>query len=327
MKIIITGATGFIGRNIAENFHENGLKVVATGRSDKAGEELEQKGIEFYKADIRNFDELNNAFSPADMVIHSGGKSGDWGKYKDFYETNVIGTRHVIDACKKHNIKKIIFIATPSIYFNGNDRFDITENEPLPQQTAHYGKTKLMAETELMALQKEGFKIIIFRPRAVYGPYDNTIVPRILKMSEKKQFPLINNGQALVDITYVDNLIGAVKKTLTAPDDAWNEIYNISNGNPITLRDWFSQVLETFGRPFNPKIIPEGAAKMVAGVMEFAASLPLVNIKPSMTRFSVGYMSKSMTMSIEKAKQKLGYSPKIAHKEGFERCAEWYRSK
>ena len=110
MKIIITGATGFVGRNLAESFHDDGLQVIATGRSLVVGDELRKKDIEFKKADILDLNQLINAFSPADCVIHCAAKSGPWGRYRDFYETNVVGTRNVIEACKNHNIKRIIFV-------------------------------------------------------------------------------------------------------------------------------------------------------------------------------------------------------------------------
>lgn len=326
-KVIITGATGFLGRNLAEAFYADGLQVIATGRSLTVGAKLREQGIEFKKADILDLNELDKAFSPADCLIHCAGKSGDWGKYKEFHEVNVVGTGHVIEACKKHNIKKIIFISTPSIYFTGKDRYNISESEPLPErQTNHYAATKLIAETELMALRQEGYKVIIFRPRALYGPYDNTFIPRILRLAEKKQIPIINDGRALIDITCVDNFVDAVKKSLTAPDNVWNEIYNISNGQPISVADWFLQVLNIFNRPFKTKNIPESAAKIIAGIMELVSYLPFTEKEPLMTRFSVGYMAKSMTLNIDKAKQNLGYLPQVTNQEGFKRYAKWYYS-
>ena len=324
MKIIITGATGFIGRNLSESFHKEGMRVVATGRSLSIGKELRQAGIEFIPADVRDQSQINNAFSPADYVIHCAGKAGDWGKYREFYETNVVGTRNVINACKRNDIRKIVYISTPSAYFNGRDRYGILESEPLPKKQFNYGKTKLMAENQLLALKKEGFKTIILRPRAVYGEYDQNIVPRIIQLSEKKNLPMINGGRALVDITYVGNVVVAVRNCFSAPDDAWNEVYNISNGTPISMKEFSSQVLEIFGRPFKPKDIPESVAKITASIMELASILPFGNKKPAMTRFSVGYVAKSMTTSIEKAKQKLNYIPEITNQEGFGKVREWY---
>lgn len=324
MKIIITGATGFIGRNLAEGFHKEGMDVIAIGRSEYVGKALREIGIEFKLAKIEDLPQLEKAFFPADYVIHCAGRAGDWWKYQDFFERNVIGTRNLIDACKKNGNKKIIFMSTSTVYLSGKDRFNVIETEPLPKRQFSYGKTKLMAEEELLGLANDGFKTIIFRPRAVYGKYDQNIVARFLRLSEQENLPLINRGQALIDITYIDNLASAVKNCFSAPDDAWNEVYNISNGSPVTLMEWISQVLEIFERPFKPKNIPESAAKRIAFMNEMLSVLPFGNKRPELTRFSVEYMGKSMTLSIEKAKKKLNYVPAISNQEGFKKLSKWY---
>jgi nucleoside-diphosphate-sugar epimerase len=161
----------------------------------------------------------------------------------------------------------------------------------------------------------------------VYGPHDNTIVPIILKLAEKDNIPMINGGTAVVDVTYVENYVDAVKKSLKAKDAAWNHAYNISNGDPITMREWFAEVLKIFDVPFRPKDIPVPMAKAMAGLMEAASVLPFGPKKPAMTRFTVGYMARSMTLSLERAKDMIGYAPRIGTREGFERYAEWYRGR
>lgn len=317
-RVVVTGATGFIGRNIAEDLCREGVEVFATGRDAEIGRILEDAGITFTQADLRNTGQVAEAFRPADCVIHCGGKSADWGRATEFFDVNVEGTRNVIRACRKHAIPRIIFVSTPSIYFTGSDRLDISESDPLPQKPlTQYAKTKLIAEGELLAQAEQGLQTIVLRPRAVLGFYDKTILPRILRLSEKKNFPLINGGEALTDITCVDNVTGMVRKCLDAGNDEWNNVYNVSNGDPVRMRDLFSGVLEALDLPFRPKHVPEIAALAVAGVMEVASSLPFGPRKPSMTRFSVGYMAKSMTMSIEKARIKLGYEPSIGNRETF----------
>ena len=325
MKIIITGATGFVGRNLAESFHDKGLEVIATGRSEKIGSKLQTKGISFIPAHIEDPAQVDKVFSTADCVIHCAAKTADWGKYKEFHATNVIGTRNIINACKAHRIKKIMFISTPSVYFSGKDRYNIAESDPLPKKQFNYGKTKLTAEKDLLALCPEGFQVIIFRPRAIYGPYDRTIVPRIIQLSQKKQFPLINHGKALIDITYVDNLIAVIENALSAPHQAWNDIYNISNGDPIHFKNMIAFVLKIFKRPFNPKNVSEPIARSIAKTMEWLSSFPFGNKTPAMTTFTVGYMAKSMTMSIDKAKQKLHYTPQIGNQQGFEIYEKWIK--
>jgi len=257
-------------------------------------------------------------------VIHCAGKSGPWGRYRDFYHTNVIGTRNVVAACRHHNIEKLIFISTPSIYHTGEGRYNISENDPLPKrQASNYGRSKLIVENDLMNMETMSVRTIIFRPRAIIGPYDNTFVPRILRMAEKKHMPMINDGRALVDITYIDDFIDAVRTALDAPVDAWNQVYNISSGNPITVKEWISRILQVYGIPFRPKNIPFSAAIAIAAIMELFSYLPFVGREPPMTRFSVGYMAKSMTMNIEKAADRLGFTPKISTEEGFDRLIEY----
>lgn len=324
MKLILTGATGFIGRNLAEYFLSQGVSVLALGRSRSKGRELESLGIPFTRADIRDPDQVCRAMpGGADCLIHCAGKMADWGTYDEFHTANVTGTRNIISACRKRDISRIIFISTPSVYFSGKDRYDVRESAPLPPRQFHYGKTKLMAEKLLLDLAQDGFHTMIFRPRAVYGPHDGTIVPRILKLAEKKRFPLINNGRALVDITYIGNLIHAVEKALSAPDHAWNEVYNIANGDPVSIRDWFAMVLDIFNRPFRPRNVSEPVAGAIARLMEWTSGLPFGNKTPAMTRFSVGYMAKSLTMSIEKAGKQLNYEPVIGNRQGFEIYRKW----
>jgi nucleoside-diphosphate-sugar epimerase len=326
VKLIITGATGFIGRNLAASFRERGDDIIATGRSPGAGAELRENGLEFRAADVMDPADVFDAFSPADCVIHCAGRYGDRGSYDDFHQTNVIGTRNVVAACARHRIRKIIFMSTPSIYFNGRDRLNISESDPLPAPAGHYAKTKLLAENELLAAAGNGLQVIILRPRAVYGPYDNTFARRVLRLSERKAFPLINDGRALIDITYIGNLIEAVRQCLAARESSWNLVYNISNGQPITLREWFAEMMRVFGRPFKPLSVAAPLASAIAGVLDFASRPPLGFRPPAMTRFSVDYMAKSMTLSLDKARTQLGYVPRFDNRQSFEDYERWYRA-
>ena len=318
MKLIITGATGFIGRNLAESLAGDGHDILATGRALGVGNILGEAGIEFRPADIGRTGSLLDVFQQADCVVHCAGKSGDWGIYDDFHQANVIGTRNVLQGCIRYGIEKLIFISSPSVYFNDEDRLDLKENDPLPpRQLSHYATTKLIAEKEVLAAREKGIDVINLRPKAVFGPYDNTFSPRILRMSRKRRFPLINNGRALVDITYIENFVDAVRLCLKASDAAWNETYNISNGTPITIRDWFEQMVDILGKEFKPMNVPVPAARAAAGVMELAGHFPFGPKQPAMTRYSVGYMAKSMTLDIQKAQNRLGYGPRLDNRESF----------
>ena len=326
MKLIITGATGFIGRNFAEFFSTQGYDVLATGRSVEIGNEISEIGIPYRQIEITDRNQVLENFKKADCVIHCAGQAGDWGKYKEFYNVNVTGTKNVIDACIKYGIQKIIFISTPSIYYNGQNRFNVKESDPLPDRQFKYGKTKLLAEEKLLESQIRGIQSIIFRPRAVYGKYDRIIVPRILKMAEGKHLPLINNGEAKVDITYIGNLNHALHCALKSDSDAWNQVYNISNGCPISVKDWFKTLLEVFEREFNAKSVPLSKAMKSASLMQIMNVIAFGSLKPTLTKFSVGYMGSTLTMSVEKAKELLGYEPQYTNRAGFDEYKNFYKS-
>lgn len=328
MKLIITGATGFVGRNLVSGLRADGHEVVATGRSPTVGDALRLEGVEFHGADLRDEAQVGGAFQPADCVIHCGGKSGPWESHRQHFEANVLGTRHVVSACRRHGIERLVFVSTPSVYFTGRDRIDVAEDEPLPRrQVTSYARTKLTAERELEKLRGEALRVITLRPRAVYGPFDTTFIPRILRMAKARRFRLVDGGRALTDVTYVGNLVDAVRACLDAPDSAWHHVYNLSNGEPLSVREWFAGVVEAFGRPFVPKEVPRALARLAATVMEISSHLPLAGRKPAMTRASVDYLATTMTLSIAKARDRLGYAPRVTNHDGFRMTADWFRER
>ena len=328
MKILITGATGFIGRSLTEGLLADGHRVVATGRNDPVGRKLEASGASFHPADIRDHEILGSLLPDVEAVIHCAGKSGDRGAEDEFHSVNVGGTKKVLSACLQSRVSRLIFMSTPSIYYTGRDRLGVCEDDPLPsKQKSMYGCTKVAAEKAVVAAQKRGLQSIILRPRGVYGPHDNTILPRILRLAQGKRFPLVDGGRALTDITYIENLVDAVRLALRAKPDAWNHAYNITNGEPIAVRDWFKGVLQELDREFLPRTIPRSVAMALGMTAELASRLPLGPKSPPITRFSAGYMGTSMTLSTRKAKGLLGYSPAIGNVEGFRRTGRWWSQK
>jgi nucleoside-diphosphate-sugar epimerase len=134
----------------------------------------------------------------------------------------------------------------------------------------------------------------------------------------------VNGGRALTDITYIENLVEAVRLALQAEPKAWNQAYNITNDEPMTVRDWFEGMLQELNREFLPLTIPRSVAMAMGMAAELASRLRLVPDSPPITRFSAGYMGTSMTLSTQKAKSLLGYSPAIGNVEGFRRTGLWW---
>lgn len=142
---LVTGATGFLGQHACLRLSQMGWNVSGMGRSESIGAELQAQGIRFVQADLRDEESVVHACAGQDVVFHCGAMSSSWGPYREFHAVNVEGTRHVVDGCRKQNVRRLIHISTPSIYFDYRDRVSISESEPLPvKQVIAYAATKLL---------------------------------------------------------------------------------------------------------------------------------------------------------------------------------------
>jgi nucleoside-diphosphate-sugar epimerase len=325
VKILITGGTGFLGRHTALYFQKAGAEVTILGRNKKRGEEIAQNGIQFIPVDLSDSELTKPLCKNIDVVIHCASLSSPWGSYQDFYSANIQATQNILQSCILHQVKRFIHISTPSIYFNFQDRLLISEKDPLPQKMVNfYALTKLKAEQEVdQFAQKYSLPTITLRPRAIFGEYDQTIMPRLIRVAKKGRFPLINGGNATLDLTYVENVVDAIQLAVSASSSCFGKKYNITNGQPIVLKNLLKEVFQTLNIPFHPKTISYFVTLQVAGAMELFAKL--TRKEPSLTKYSVGVLAKSQTLDISLAKKELGYNPQITIEEGIQRYGNWYK--
>ncbi|WCN39147.1 NAD-dependent epimerase/dehydratase family protein [Aneurinibacillus uraniidurans] len=324
--VLVTGATGFLGQRLARCLHADGYRVTATGRNSIVGEKLAGVGIGFIPADLADSEAVAALCKGKTYVFHSAALSSPWGKYRDFYQANVVGTKNIIAGCQTHDVSRLIHVSTPSVYFAYEDRLNIREDEPLPQRFVnHYAATKFLAEQEVERAVKSGLPAVMIRPRALFGPGDTTILPRLIRANEKKFVPLINGGQALVDVTYVDNVVDALRLAAVAPETALGQVYNITNGEPLRLIDLLTMLFARLEQPFRQKHLSFTAAYRLAWLMEMASRTVLFGREPILTRYSVGVLAKSQTLDISRARVELGYEPRVSIEEGLNLFVDGWR--
>lgn len=326
MKVMITGATGFLGFRACEYFHELGYEVVGIGRNEQKGKQLMEQGIRFEKLDLIERDRLVHICKGMDAVIHSAALSESWGEYKDFYRANVECTENMLYATQMNNIKRLVHISTPSIYFNLNSRENVKENDALPKTFVNaYARTKYIAEQKVQKAVEHGLDAIILRPRALFGPRDTTILPRLIELNQTRGVPLPNDGQAVTDLTYVDNVVRAIELSLKAPSTCSGQVYNITNGEPMILKDALEKLFTHLHMPFRKKKIPYSVLKTVATILESTYRVFKMNKEPLVTKYSVSVLGETQTLSIEKARKELGYAPIVSIEKGIETYAEWWK--
>lgn len=328
MKILVTGGTGFLGKALARRLVTEGHQVTIIGRNKQIGHQLETEGMTFIQADLNDQAAMIKACHKQDYVFHCGALSSPWGKYRDFYETNVIGTKNIIAGCKKYNIQRLIHVSTPSIYSIYSDREDVKEDALLPEKFInHYALTKYLAEQEIDTAYENGLPVITIRPRAIFGPGDRAIIPRLIKANEKIGVPMIHEGQALIDFTYLDNVVDALLLCMDSPAHTIGKKYNITNDHPMILYDILEKLFNTLHIKWRKRKMNYQFIFRLASVMEFIYKLFMPNKEPILTKYTVSVLSHSQTLNIDAAKHDLGYEPHVSIDEGIQKFTKWWRKK
>ena len=315
MKIIITGATGFLGKRACEILKEQGHIIIAVGRNATKAPE----GVKFIRADI-SAPLAPEIWQGVDAVVHCAAKSSAWGKYADFYRNNVTATQILAKQALKYGVKRFVHISSTSVYFDAKNRKQITEDMPLPKHKInHYAETKFLAEQVISELYKKGLPAIILRPRAIFGVGDRALLPRLIKVNNEKFFPeFTSGGGPLTDITYVDNVVEGIICALKAPESCNGQIYNISNGESVLIQKTAKYLVENLGYTYKGKRVPFTLAKIYAFLLEKYYSLFCGGKEPPFTVYSISLIAKDQTFCIDKARRELGYRPRISVKEGLD---------
>lgn len=190
----------------------------------------------------------------------------------------------------------------------------------------HYATTKYLAEKEVTsAVSNSGLKAVILRPQGIFGPGDPTLMPRVLRLAKKGILPVIGQGTAQIDLTYIDNVVDAILNAFESTNICLGKAYNISNGEPIELVQTLTKILKELDIPVRKKKIPFAAAWTIASAFETTYTLGQLQKEPPLTRYSVCTLGMTRTLDISSARTDLNYSPKISMKEGIQRYVEWYR--
>lgn len=320
-KVLITGANGFLGGRVVEDFVDKGFEVTATGRQDEFTNKL--LNCKYIKADLESEVQVNRMMEYFDCIIHCAAKSSPWGSYEEFYKANYLATSYILQAAKFWKVPKIIFISTPSVYFTFGDRWNIKESDPLPHPMVnHYASTKYIAEQLLL---ESSIPTIALRPRAMIGRGDTVIMPRLLKAYTEGRLRIIGDGKNIVDLTPVSNVVHSIHDAINAKEEAWNQAYNITAGQPLSLWDTIERLFEKLNLDFPKKKIPFGIAFYFAWANEFYGRW-VSNKEPALTRYSVGILKYSMTMDISKAKELLNFVPQQSVESGMDEFVNWWNN-
>lgn len=325
MKILLTGATGFLGKYILDRLEHEPFEITAFGRNREIGARLEARpNVTFMCGRLENPEETAAACRGQDYVIHAGALSSAWGKWEDFYGANVTGTENMIRGCLQNGVRRMVYLSSPSIYTAERDRFDIGEQDYDPENRLnHYIRTKILAEERLRGAMREGLDAVILRPRALIGIGDPSIIPRLLKVNERIGIPITRKQDHLMDVTCVENVAHAVCLALFAANPE-TRVYNITNGMPMRFRELITLFTDKIGTRARFRHIPYGLLKTAAASIEGIYRLFKIEKEPVLTRYTLNLLRFSQTLDIGAARRELQYAPVKSIEEGIADYAAWW---
>ena len=321
MKALVTGASGFTGGYLVENLIQHAYDVRALVRPESHIEKLKKLGIEFCFGDIRNKEEVENAVQGVDIVFHIAALFRTAGiPNSAYWDVNVIGTENILEAALKHGVKRVVHCSTGGVHGN-------IENPPatedIPYKPADiYQETK--AEGEKLALhyhREKGLSVSIVRPTGIHGPGDFRML-KMYRLIQKKRFITLGSGNTLYHLTYVTDLVDGIRlageKVI-----ADGQIYFLAGEKYITLNQFVGMVADELGVPRPRLHFPVFPVYTLGFLCE--KFCVLFRIEPPIYRRRVDFFTQNHAFDISKAKQDLGYQPKVSAEQGIQWTKKWYQ--
>ena len=245
MKIIVTGGAGFIGKHLVEFFITKGINITIFDNFSNSKKDsityLKNQGVKIIEGDITKMQDINNAIKNHDIVIHLAAKISVQESIEnpsETFQTNVEGTKNVLIACEKNNIKKIIVSSSAAVYGESEPKIKLTEKSEM-NPISPYGESKVMMEREIRRfVENHDVNYVILRFFNIYGigqslEYAGVITKFIKKIEMNKPLEIFGDGMQTRDFVSIKDIVNSI---YDAMKNGKNGTYNIASGKGITIK-------------------------------------------------------------------------------------------
>ncbi|WP_328549605.1 NAD-dependent epimerase/dehydratase family protein [Streptomyces sp. NBC_00366] len=310
MKILVTGGSGFLGAEICRRLAARGHQVRSLQRGRRA---LPPGGAEAVLGDIRDTATVADAVRGCDAVMHTAALADVWGPRRDFASINIGGTAAVLDACRRHGVRRLVNCSSASVVFAGKDLEGVDESVAMPRRfLAPYPWSKAGAEQMVLAANGPGLATVSLRPHLIWGDGDPHLLPGLRAAVRKGELLLPGAGSQLVDTVHVADAAEAhvlAVEQLAANSPLAGASYFITQGRPCTLADTVRGLLAHDGHAMEVRGVPASAARAAAVLLEVTAKAARRRQRPLLTRFLVAELTRAHWFDISAARRDLGYTP------------------
>ena len=269
MKVLVTGASGTLGRATTRRLLARGDEVTVLQRRSSGLPCTEVLG------DVADAAVVARAAAGQDAVLHLAAKVDVTGTWHEYARANITGTRNVVDACTAEGVERLVHVSSPSVAHAGAPLFGAGADPADPARArGHYSRSKAVAEQDALAADSAELAVLVVRPHLVWGPGDEQLVTRIVARARNGRLPLIGSGAALIDTTYVDNAAAALVAAVDACGPVHGEALVVSNGEPRTVGEILRRLCLAAGAPGPRGRVPTSAAWLVGAVVEGSGRRP-----------------------------------------------------
>jgi len=322
-KVLVTGATGFLGHHLVEALSRSGATVVALVRDEnRASLELE-RWAELVRGDVRESASLDAAMQDISVVYHCAAITTNRSPWAVHHATNVLGAENVFKAALKAEVARVIHVSSVIVYGLDAPRSSgpIDESAPYAQSKdvwAHYLKSKLEADkTAMRYWREERLPITVLRPGILYGPGRGESVGRGL-VRLGGLYLTIGRARNRMPYTFISNAVDCLLLAAISPD-AIGEVFNIVDEPQISIRDSLLQIEAVSGERWRFLGVPSFMLSSVAALLERRARHSESGLPPRLSRFVVRSASRDILYDTQKARQVLGWRQSVTLEEGLQR--------
>jgi len=322
MRVLVTGAGGFLGRAVVRRLNDAGHAVVALVRDDAANVGID--GIETRTGDIVNLDAMAQAVAGCDAIVHCAAHVTPFGRIDDYYDVNVRGTDNLLAACEIAGVRKFVFTSCAGVVLDRGDLNGVNETQRMPARApTPYLSTKATAERHVLAANGSDFATVALRPHLLWGPGESTLLPRLAALAKAGKLRLFGEAGKKIDSCYVDNAADAHLAALERLEPGAaiaGKAYFITQGEPASIEGFVNGLLRAAGYPAETRRLSTPVARVLASTAPLRRA---VGADPLVTGDLLALFGQATWFNIAAARRDLDYQPRVAMAEGFARVSSY----